>query len=87
MTYQEVARKMADWYREHPNGWCQGSFHQGDRHCIRGLAMILFHSDDEWIALEKLYSRFPNHAPAQWNDKAGRTVDEVIAKLEEFANE
>lgn len=95
MTYKELAKQMADFYRSNPGSWTQGAAARDkDGHevgffrpeatqwCLVGLANRFCPGDN--IQRLRLYEAVTGSELDQdkWNDAPGRTVEEVIEKLE-----
>ena len=74
-------------------GWCQVSFHRGDKHCLVGALLragqeihgtydnVHIHPAVEYVALA-----IGHRTPMCWNDERGRTADEVADALRRAAD-
>lgn len=94
MTYQELAKQMAQFYKYHPDSWTQGaaardkdgrivsivSIHAA-QWCMVGLANKL--APGEFSVRNALYKVVGEVATAgSFNDTPGRTIEQIIEKLE-----
>lgn len=88
--YQQALLDAATYLETH--GWCQNRAYDGDKSCMAGAVYRVIHGKD-FVGVElPLYrqARFAivdsiNDLVVSWNDKPGRTVEEVTAALREAA--
>jgi hypothetical protein len=68
-------------------GWCQGRFHDSrGRSCAAGAIRVVTGDTDAELAARRALRRVVGgEAIALWNDKIGRTAEEVITALESAA--
>lgn len=68
------------------DGWCQGDYYRGTRSCAEG-ALLSVHVEPRIriAACEALFEAVGRTDIPAWNDRTGRTAEEVIAKLREVA--
>jgi hypothetical protein len=69
-------RLAADHLREH--GWIQGHAHEGKKSCLMGAVGQTSGED----AYEAVLIHFGGYDIFAWNDKPGRTLEEVLERLE-----
>ena len=85
MTPAEVCARAAELIREH--GWVQGRF--GDNrsgYCIYGALNTAFTAKPRSCSLPaEVWNLLPIRSILSWNDDQSRTVDEVLAVLDEAA--
>lgn len=90
MTTKEVFAAAADVLER--DGWCQGSMYRADEdgriigRCLLGAVRQAAKTYDDYVFAGDLLVDLLDRAPSTWNDTPGRTADEVIAKLREFAS-
>jgi hypothetical protein len=96
VTEADVLRRAAYLYEEDIIGWCQGSTYSGRSSCMVG-ALTQAMKELHWgpVANSPTMIAVLNEAGFEvsetwwnlpdWNDKPGRTKEEVIAKLHEAA--
>ena len=72
-------------------GWCQGAYFSGERLCAMGALHMASGGriGDAFtavgsVAIERLWKKLPTVIP-DWNDRPGRTKEEVVAKLRAVA--
>lgn len=97
MEPAEVLRRAADVLRE--RGWVQGTYVDGGGACcVRGAVNVVLYGapvsieccDEEVQAMSALaaVAGIPKHGSISlWNDRQGRTLDEVLTALERAAVE
>lgn len=89
MTTYEILRKAADVIRE--RGWHQGDYEgPGGGVCAEGAINVVCNgtpneSGETAHKARVVLASFLNNIINSWNDAPDRTVDEVIAALEEAA--
>lgn len=86
MTLPELCERAAWWLEV--KGWCQGAYSTSDgAHCVIGAIWAVSNAMGVrpavwWDALHELARRTGTDEPLfMWNDKPGRTVEEVLALL------
>ncbi len=92
MKTQELCELAAQEIEAH--GWCQGAYSTSDNaHCVIGAVWAVSHelglgARVWWDALHELARRAGSKRAEEggeplfmWNDKPGRTVEEVLALL------
>lgn len=99
MTPQEVLKKSAEILRT--SGWCQGEYENQDgAHCLMGamraatgvdrLCLREYEHNNFYAARDFLdwyvYQKLNYCGIVNFNDTDGRTVEEVLALLDEAAN-
>lgn len=99
MTGRELAKRMAQFYKDNPQAWTQGvtardslgecvRIHDetATQWCMVGLAMKL---DVQHLARDELYDLFEKREDilflSDFNDAPGRKVGEIIALLESMS--
>lgn len=95
MTYKELAKQMAKFYKDHPGSWTQGTAARDKdgnevgmmtaeavQWCIVGLANKLCPAT--FLTRSDVYKAINpgGFCTDNWNDAPGRTEEEVILALE-----
>lgn len=94
LTASEVFRRAADYLEKH--GWLQDDFGEiggpccvvGAMQAVKGHAPGAPHRGDERWGVKRevdVLSRYLDTNPEPWNDRNGRTKDEVVAALRKAA--
>jgi hypothetical protein len=86
-TAQEIAADLASKLRAWPENWCQGTYiaDDGKARCLAGHLWSYF---DGSVPLD-VFNTFARACEttylSDWNDEAGRTVEDVIAICDRVA--
>jgi hypothetical protein len=78
--------RAADYIEKH--GWCQHQLRDPKgRVCLFGAMFETDVNIDKLLSMESFHriGKHLNETPHMWNDKIGRTKDEVVCKLREIA--
>lgn len=94
---KQDAAKAAAYIREH--GWCQGHYRNNNGECCAAGAMnmtINYHPDEpptddnswhRWISIRTAFREEVGGETIAWyNDRPGRTKEEVLAVFDRIAN-
>lgn len=83
---KEDAKAAAEYMREH--GWCQGTLQNEQGQCCANGAMDkAIPSVTRFIDVQNaFYRELGIKSVTDWNDKPGRTQEEVLAVFDRIAN-
>lgn len=103
MDYKELAKKIAQFYRENPESWCQFKLARNSlgiaepplseracKWCMVGASIKFDPNPYNGSAREILYDKIEavtKIGAGTWNDAPGRTVNDVIDLMEEIVCE